>query len=594
MGVLRSLVERRATLTLDNADEWFARVFKGSKTHAGVDVSESSGMRFSAVWACLRVISEDVATLPLFVFERLSGGGKQRAEDHYLHLLVHDQANPRMTALALRETVTAHILSWGNGYLYIVTDNGGRPIELWPLLPDRTWPWWTSTGELAYWTEIPSARPEPKLLRNDQVIHLAGLSYDGLVGYSPIRTHAQAIGAGLAAQEFGARFFGQGTNMGGFVEHPQSMSDPAYARLKADINEQYQGLGRSHLITILEEGAKFNKLTIPPNEAQFLESRQFSVEEIARIYRMPPHKIGHLLRMTFNNVEQMDLDYYKSTLRPWLLRWEKALAMKLLPAAERRRFFIEHVIEGLLRGDIKTRYDAYSTGRQWGWLSADDVRELENMNPLPDGQGKKYLIPLNMVPADRPFDDDEDDDEPGDDPPPPDDERASRYRRRVARAFRPIFAEADRRAVRRERARIFEQVRRRGNDLERWLETFYGEDHRSFIEERFAPAFAGLAVATTEAVAEEMGVGLETLRLGLDELARGLVGSFAQRHATESLRVIKEALAAGGDPFGTLELLFASWVQDRPAVTAARETEEASEAVARAARRSYEPAPPAA
>jgi HK97 family phage portal protein len=387
MGLLQRTFERKATDFTDLID-------RTAVSASGAYVSEATALRMTAVWGCVRNISEDVATLPLFVYERLDGGGKRRATDHPLHELLHDQANPEMTALEFREVLTAHVLTWGNGYAQMVADNRGRVQELWPLLPDRTHPMRDSVGNLYYETDDPK-RPGRKIpIAADQVLHVRGLGFDGLKGYSPIRMHAQAIGLGLAAEEFGARFFGQGLNVGGFFEIQGKLSDPAYERLKKELKENYGELGRSHMAMVLEEGMKFQHLAIPPDEAQFIETRKFSVAEIARIYRMPPHKIADMDRATFSNIEHQAIDYVVSTLRPWLVRWEQAIQMKLMPRP--KRFFAEHLVDGLLRGDAATRAQALQVQFQNGALNDDEWREIENRNPLPDGQGQTYFVPSNI------------------------------------------------------------------------------------------------------------------------------------------------------------------------------------------------------
>lgn len=388
MGWLRRAFERKVTDFTELIDLTAA-------TATGISISESSSLRLGAVWACVRVISEDVASLPLFVYERLDRG-KRRAMEHPLHELLHDQPNPEMTALQFRETLTAHVLTWGNGYAFISTDTRGIPRALWPLLPDRTTikrdP---RSRRLFYETEAHDS-DERITLEPDQVLHLAGLGLNGLYGYSPIGLHRQAIALGLAAEEFGARFFGQGGHFGGFIEVPGTLGDQPFARLKRELNETYAGLREAHRWRILEGGGKATHLTVPPDEAQYIESRKFSVTEIARIFRVPPHKIGDLERATFSNIEESSIDYVVSTLRPWLVRWEQAIRKSLLSREDRQRFFAEHLVDGLLRGNLQQRYAAYATARQWGWMNADDILELENRNPLPDGQGQRYLEPANM------------------------------------------------------------------------------------------------------------------------------------------------------------------------------------------------------
>jgi len=395
MGLLTRFFERKTTDYTDLID-------LTAQTTAGVSVSESNALKMTAVWACVRVISEDVASLPLFVYERLDRG-KRKALNHPLHSLLHDQPNPEMTALQLRETLTAHALTWGNGYVYKVDDSRGVVRELWPLLPDRTFtrrdP---STRELYYETEAPNSDQRFRL-RADQVMHLAGLGFNGIYGYSPIALHRQAIGLGMAAEEFGARFFGQGTNLGGFISHPGPLSAQARERLQKDPVfglPRYQGLSRTHLWAILEEGMKPEKIGIPPDEAQFIETRKFSVTEIARIFRVPPHKIQDLERATFSNIEEQSIDYVVSTLRPWLVRWEQQIRMKLMSEDHKRKFFAEHVVDGLLRGNIETRYESYATAKQNGWLSVNDIRELENLNPVEGGD--EYVEQMNMKPIGQP------------------------------------------------------------------------------------------------------------------------------------------------------------------------------------------------
>lgn len=362
-------------------------------TTAGVRVSEATALKFGAVWACVRLIAEDIASLPLFVFERLDRG-KRRAPEHPLYELLHDMPNPDMTAMQWREAQAAHILLWGNSYTYVVRDTRGVIRELWPLAPDQTTVERDARSrQLFYRTQSPWS-DERLTLRHDQVMHVAGLGTNGIYGYSPIAHHRQAIGLGLAAEEFGARFFGQGTNTGGVMEFQGTLSEQVYEKLKKRIAEQYQGLGKSHQWMILDNGAKANRLTIPPDEAQFIETRKFSVTEIARIFRVPPHKIGDLERATFSNIEEQAIDYVVSTLRPWLVRYEQAMWKSLVPREERRQIFVEHAVDGLLRGNTSQRYAAYAQGRQWGWLSANDILELENRNPI-DG-GDRYLEPANM------------------------------------------------------------------------------------------------------------------------------------------------------------------------------------------------------
>lgn len=384
--------------TLAEPERWLVDALGGQPTHAGVRVNETTAMQSAAVYACVRILAETIASLPFPVYERISTRGKARAPDHPLYSVLHDAANDEMTSFTLRETLMGHLSTWGNAYAEIERDNAGRIRALWPLRPDKTKPERNAvTKKLQYRTLLPDGTQA--ILPFDRVLHIPGLGYDGLVGYSPIAIARQAIGLSLATEEFGSRFFGEGAHPGGIIEYPGTLSDTAYERYKKDVQEKYGGLGKSHRLMVLEQGLKYTQVGIPPEDAQFLETRKFQLNEIARIFRVPPHMIGDLERATFSNVEQQSIDFVVHTIRPWLVRWEQSIKLKLFSVAEQRRFFAEFVVDGLLRGDIKSRYEAYAVGRQNGWLSANDIREMENLNAI-DG-GDIYLVNGNMIPADQ-------------------------------------------------------------------------------------------------------------------------------------------------------------------------------------------------
>lgn len=429
---------------------------------SGVNVTEQTAIRMTAVFSCIRILAETPASLPFIVYRRLGGRGKERATDHPTYTVLHDQANPEMTAMSLRETIQGHAAGWGNGYAYIVRRDGWTS-ELWPLLPDRTRPI-RRDGRLYYLTHL--ATGEPRLLRNDQVLHIPGFGFDGMQGYNPIRLAREAIGLGMAAEEFGSNFFGQGTNIGGFVETPGVLSNEAFNRLKNQLNEKYQGLGKSHLLMILEEGMKFQKAVIPPNEAQFIELRKFQVTEIARLFRIPPHMIADLERSTFSNIEMQSLEFVVHTLRPWLVRWEQAVNTKLFTPSERKEFFAEHIVEGLLRGDSKSRAEFYGKMFSIGVYSQNDIREKENENPV-DG-GDKHYVPLNMVPVEML------------------EEILLKSKTGVNNAREVFFMDAATRIV----AREVKDIRRalKKPDFADWLEQFY-RDAPAWIEKTMRPVF---------------------------------------------------------------------------------------------------------
>jgi HK97 family phage portal protein len=241
---------------------------------------------------------------------------------------------------------------------------------------------------------------ETRVLFADEILHIHGFSRDGIVGLSPIAYARESIGLGLAAQEYGARLFANNTTPKGVIEYPGKFKNQdTLNRLKEQIESAHRGLTNSHRMLILEEGMKWAQTGIAPEDAQFLQSRKFQIAEIARIFRIPPHMLGDLERATFTNIEHQSIDFVVHTIRPWLVRWEQEIMRSLLLPSQQKTHFAEFNVDALLRGDIKSRYDAHAVGIRNGWLNADEVRQLENMNPIPDGKGQQYMVPLNMAPA---------------------------------------------------------------------------------------------------------------------------------------------------------------------------------------------------
>jgi len=368
-------------------------VFPMGGTLSGQAVNERTAMTVTAVYACVRILAEAIAGLPLHVYRYQDGGGKARAPDHPLFLLLHDAPNPEMTSFVFRETLMAHLLLWGNAYAQIIRDGNGRVLEIYPLLPNRMKVDRDAAGRIVY--EYRKGDGSPVLLRREDVLHIPGLGFDGLIGYSSIAMAKNAVGLALATEEFGATFFSNGANPGGVLESPGVISDPE--RLKESWHSQFSG-ARAHSIAVLEEGLKYHSIGIPPDQAQFLETRKFQITEIARIFRVPPHMLADLERATFSNIEHQSLEFVKFTLGPWVSRWEQGLMQALLLPGEKRAYFIRFNLDGLLRGDYKSRMDGYATGIQNGFLSPDDVRGLEEMNPIPGGAGSRYYFNGNMIP----------------------------------------------------------------------------------------------------------------------------------------------------------------------------------------------------
>ena len=377
------------------ADAGYSFLF--GRTTSGKPVNERTAMQTTAVYACVRILAEAVASLPLHVYEYQDDGGKKLVHDHPLYYLLHDEPNPEMTSFVFRETLMSHLLIWGNAYAQIIRDGAGRVLGLYPLLPDKMEVQRDDKGNIYYvYSRNSDENPMFKeygniKLKAEDVLHIPGLGFDGLIGYSPIAMAKNAVGMTLACEEYGASFFANGANPGGVLEHPGVLKDPS--KVRESWNSVYRGVSNAHKIAVLEEGMKYQQIGIPPEEAQFLETRKFQINEIARLYRIPPHMVGDLDKSSFSNIEQQSLEFVKYTLDPWVIRWEQSLQRSLLLPGEKGKYFIKLNVDGLLRGDYQSRMNGYAVGRQNGWFSANDIREMEDMNPIPDEEvGNLYLI----------------------------------------------------------------------------------------------------------------------------------------------------------------------------------------------------------
>lgn len=361
-------------------------------TSSGKTVNERTAMQTTAVYSCVRILAETIASLPLHTFKHTESG-KEKATEHSIYHLLADEPNPEMTSFVFRETLMGHLLLWGNAYAQIIRDGRGNIISLYPLMPDRMTVDRADSGEIYY---IYNKEGKQYYLRNYEVLHIPGLGFDGLIGYSPIAMAKNAIGMAIATEEYGATFFANGANPGGVLEHPGVVKDPA--RVRESWNSVYQGTKNAHRVAVLEEGMKFQSIGIPPEQAQFLQTRKFQLNEIARIFRIPPHMIGDLDKSSFSNIEQQSLEFVMYTLDPWVVRWEQAIKRALFSESEKKEYFVKFNVDGLLRGDYQSRMNGYAVGRQNGWLSANDIRELENLNRIPDDLGGDlYLVNGNMT-----------------------------------------------------------------------------------------------------------------------------------------------------------------------------------------------------
>lgn len=386
-------------LTASSIEGW---LFGGARTSTGLHISEETALTYAAFWSAVSRISADVASLPLILYKREANGGKTRFTNHPLYWLLHDEPNPEMSAMVFRETLQAHVLTWGNAYAEIERNGAGRPYALWPLAPTRVAPFRPKSdpyGPLRYRVSNPDGADT--ILSAADMLHVPGLGYDGCLGYSVVAKARESLGLSLATERFGSTFFENGSSLGGVFAHPKVFGPGAQDNFEKSVKAKTQGLDRAHNFIVVQEGMTYTQLGVPPNDAQFLETRKFQIAEVARWFNIPAHKLGDLEHATFSNIEHMAIEYVSDTLRPWLVRWEQEINRKLIAPQEKGIQFVEHLMDALLRGDIQSRYAAYAVGRQWGWLSADDICGFENLNPLPNGQGKSYLVPQNMWPADK-------------------------------------------------------------------------------------------------------------------------------------------------------------------------------------------------
>lgn len=409
--IARKLAERK-TLTIQTLERtlraggyrgssapFWGSLTYGGESYTGISVNEDTALTYTAYWACVRLLTETVASLPCLTYQTIERG-KTRAKEHPNYHLLHNEPNPETDSFTFFESLMYHLVAVnGNAYVYIDYEDDLTTIKyLWLMRPDRVQVSRDDkTKEIIYtYTFADGNRTIPSY----RVWHIPGLGYDGLVGYTPLSLLRQSIGLGLATEKFGAKLFSNGTNLGGYLEHPGKMTDPAQERLRKNIEEKHEGLDNAHKLLVLEEGMKYAKNTIPPNDAQMLETRKFQRSEMATFFHIPPHMIGDLDRATFSNIEEQSLEFVVYTIRPWLVRIERSANRKLYAPAEKGVFFTEFLVDGLLRGDIESRYRAHAIARNWGWESANDVLEIENKNGIGE-QGDIYMAPQNMIPADQ-------------------------------------------------------------------------------------------------------------------------------------------------------------------------------------------------
>ena len=331
------------------------------------------------------------------LLKELTNGDTEKAKQHPLYSVLKDVPNSEMSSFTFREMLMTNLLLWGNAYALIKRNRSGEIVELYPLKSKNMVVERDATTNAIKYTYT-NNRGMTKTYSPKQIFHIPAFSFDGIIGVSPITYAREAMGLALATEEFGARFFGNGARPGGVLEHPGVLKDPE--KLRESWNKVYQGTANSHKVAVLEEGMKYHEIGMSPEDSQFLQTRSFQIAEICRIFRVPPHMVGDLSRSTFSNIEHQSIDFVVHTIRPWLVRWEQAITRALLNEEERTIYYAKFNVDGLMRGDFVTRMNGYAIARQNGWMSANEIRALENMNKIPADQGGDlYLLNGNMITA---------------------------------------------------------------------------------------------------------------------------------------------------------------------------------------------------
>ena len=390
-------VEELRGLAIDEPKAWNTGLWNiyGNDTPAGENVNEHTALSYSAVFNAISLISGTVGALPLHLVRR-QGKTTSHAIDNSLYDLLHTTPNPYMTAMTFRECMMAHMLAWGNGYAEIVRNGKGETVALWPITPDRISPR-MEDGVMYYEITVDGER---KVLPRERILHIPGLGFDGYVGYSVVQMARNSIGLGKAMERFGSNYFGQGTHPGIIVSHPGKLSETAHKNIENSLSSTYSGLGKSHRLMLVEDGMRLEKIGIPPNDSQFLESRQFQIPEVARWFNLPPHKLKDLTKSSFSNIESEQISFVVDSLLPWGIRLEQAYNMQLLSKDERSRgLYFKHIFEGLLRGNSKDRAEFYKAMFNIGAITINEIREKEDLDPVEGGN--VHLVPLNMTTLDK-------------------------------------------------------------------------------------------------------------------------------------------------------------------------------------------------
>jgi HK97 family phage portal protein len=560
---------RAAGRAFRDGEYWEQFVGKTGNSYAGVTVNERTAKNYSPVFACVSLASETISTLPIGLYEKTEDGRKPRT-DHPLYGLLHDRANASMSAQTFREIMQWNCELRGIALARKMKTGYGKIQELWPMSPDIIEQVYADpkTGRLFF------KQKDGVILSQDDVFYFYGPGTDGISPVSRITLAKQSLSVGMAAEEYGRRYFSEGTNIGGFIRRPdgKSLSDEAFERLRKQMNQKYQGLKNSHGLIILEEGAEYQKVGLSNNDSQFLETRRFQVEEVCRWFGMKPHMIADLSHATYSNIEHQGIEAVRYTWRPRCVRWEQAINTQLITE---RNLYAEHNLDGLMRGDLPSQAQAWHALIQDGVLNADEVRQMLNMNPQEGGQGKVYFMPLNMIDKANPPDYSEPAPEPEADPDPvpepesksakPGELRAEQrrvvdHRRKVAESFRRKYSTLAKNIVEKDAALIRQKLEELEDEPFRgWLASEYVKEFAKTVKEDSTPVFTAYAMALVPAISEEVG---EVDSERYEAFTDAYIKTFSTRYGARTQKKVK-ALLDAEDPREAIEEQLSAWEETR-------------------------------
>lgn len=535
--------EKRAGVS--SPDPWLVDLFRGgaSATASGVPVTEDSALGYAAMWRGVSILSTTTAGLPLKVLEKTDGFPKER-RDVAAWRLLRKRANPMMSALAFRTMMTRNLVLWGNGYAEIERDKAGRPMWLWPMLPRYVEVNVTDSGLVRYTYRLPNKTPVT--LVSENVLHLKGLSTDGIVGDSLIWRAKESLGNALAADRFGGRYFAQGMNAGAVLEHPAKLSAEAQTRLRENVERVTSGLDNAHRIAIFEEGMKLHRNDMPLDDAQLLDTRHFGIEDVSRWLGVPQHMLSELARATWANVESLQIEFVEYGLMPHLHVWEAEVNIKLFSESTPGTMFIKHIVEGLLRGDTKTRADIYEKALTSGWMNRNEVRLKEDMPPI-GPEGDIYTVNGKLVPLDQLGQEPEPEPAPTDEPADEPDEEEENSRRRTAEAHAAVLADAARRMLYADGKAALRRAKEGRDSFLSWL-SGWPERRAEAIVAAFGPACDVMGAADGQdslAIAKHLaGIHLSRSANDLGKVARASTDGTLQDMVTELVSSWPETRAA--------------------------------------------------